>query len=76
MTDSHERLLLGLSGMRGAVSVALALAIPQDTPARDDILLLTCGAAGNVVRMIPPLVVTADQIDEGLGLWREAVASV
>jgi 4-aminobutyrate aminotransferase len=38
------------------------------------LLLLTCGAAGNVVRMIPPLVVNADQIDEALALWREAVS--
>jgi 4-aminobutyrate aminotransferase len=37
------------------------------------LLLLTCGAAGNVVRMIPPLVVNADQIDEALTLWRQAV---
>jgi 4-aminobutyrate aminotransferase len=37
------------------------------------LLLLTCGAAGNVVRMIPPLVVDADQIDEALTLWRQAV---
>src|SRR5207237_1002480 len=34
VTDPHERLLLGLSGMRGAVSVAAALAIPQDVPPR------------------------------------------
>jgi 4-aminobutyrate aminotransferase len=40
------------------------------------LLLLTCGAAFNVVRMIPPLVVTADQIDEALTLWRQALAAV
>jgi 4-aminobutyrate aminotransferase len=38
------------------------------------LLLLTCGAAGNVIRMIPPLVVNADQIDEALTLWREALS--
>ncbi|WP_149263655.1 aspartate aminotransferase family protein [Actinomadura sp. K4S16] len=38
------------------------------------LLLLTCGAYGNVVRMIPPLVITGDQIDDGLALWAEAVA--
>jgi 4-aminobutyrate aminotransferase len=37
------------------------------------LLLLTCGAAGNVVRMIPPLIVSADQIDEGVELWRTAL---
>jgi 4-aminobutyrate aminotransferase len=38
------------------------------------LLLLTCGPFGNVVRMIPPLVVTAEQVDEGVALWREAVS--
>ncbi len=37
------------------------------------LLLLTCGPFGNVVRMIPPLIVTAEQIDEGVALWQEAV---
>ncbi|MDA3645494.1 aspartate aminotransferase family protein [Saccharopolyspora indica] len=37
------------------------------------LLLLTCGPHGNVVRMIPPLIVTGDQIDEALRLWGEAV---
>jgi 4-aminobutyrate aminotransferase len=38
------------------------------------LLLLTCGAHGNVVRMIPPLVVTAEQVDDGVALWADAVA--
>ncbi|WP_141584208.1 aspartate aminotransferase family protein [Actinomadura sp. WMMA1423] len=38
------------------------------------LLLLTCGAFGNVVRMIPPLIVTGEQIDDGLALWAQAVA--
>jgi 4-aminobutyrate aminotransferase len=37
------------------------------------LLLLTCGAYGNVVRMIPPLIVTADQVDEALELFDVAV---
>jgi 4-aminobutyrate aminotransferase len=40
------------------------------------LLLLTCGAQGQVVRMIPALVVNGEQIDEGLRLWRESVAAV
>lgn len=39
------------------------------------LLLLTCGAHGNVVRMIPPLVVDAPQIDEAIAIWAEAVTS-
>jgi 4-aminobutyrate aminotransferase len=39
------------------------------------LLLLTCGAHGNVVRMIPPLVVDATQVDEAVQIWSEAVAA-
>lgn len=38
------------------------------------LLLLTCGPFGNVVRMIPPLIVSEDQVDEGLNLWTQALA--
>jgi 4-aminobutyrate aminotransferase len=38
------------------------------------LLLLTCGAYGNVVRMIPPLIVTGEQVDDALGIWSHAVA--
>jgi 4-aminobutyrate aminotransferase len=37
------------------------------------LLLLTCGPFGNVVRMIPALIVTAEQVDEGVALWSAAV---
>jgi len=37
------------------------------------LLLLTCGAWGNVVRMIPPLVVTAEHVREAVGIWADAV---
>lgn len=40
------------------------------------LLLLTCGAFANVVRMIPPLVVTSEQVDQALEIWADAVASV
>ncbi|GAA4771725.1 aspartate aminotransferase family protein [Citricoccus nitrophenolicus] len=38
------------------------------------LLMLTCGAYMNVVRMIPPLVVTAEEIDEGLAIWSDVLA--
>ncbi|TCK26497.1 aspartate aminotransferase family protein [Pseudonocardia endophytica] len=41
--------------------------------AAQGLLLLTCGVQGNVVRMIPPLVVTSEQVDEGLALWTKAL---
>ena len=37
------------------------------------LLLLTCGTYGNVVRWIPPLIVTEGQIDEALELFGSAL---
>jgi 4-aminobutyrate aminotransferase len=48
----------------------------QQEAARRGLLLLTCGAWGQVVRFIPALVVTADEIDEAAGIWADAVSSV
>jgi 4-aminobutyrate aminotransferase len=41
--------------------------------AEEGLLLLTCGTFNNVVRWIPPLVVTEAQIEEGLSLFRNAL---
>ena len=38
-----------------------------------DLLLLTCGTYENVIRWIPPLIVTQSQIDEALGIFEEAL---
>ena len=38
-----------------------------------NLLLLTCGSYGNVIRWIPPLVVTAEQIDEALVQFKNAL---
>ncbi|MGH3388242.1 MAG: aspartate aminotransferase family protein, partial [Actinomadura sp.] len=48
----------------------------QQEAAERGLLLLTCGAHGNVVRMIPPLVVDATQIDEAVRIWADAVTAV
>jgi len=38
----------------------------QQTAISEGLLLLTCGGFGNVVRIIPALVVTDDEVAEGL----------
>lgn len=48
----------------------------QQEAARRGLLLLTCGAWGQVVRFIPALVVDADQVDEAVGIWADAVSAV
>lgn len=37
------------------------------------LLLLSCGAYGQVVRLIPPLVVAEDQVDQAVGIFAEAL---
>jgi 4-aminobutyrate aminotransferase len=45
----------------------------QQAAADQGLLLLTCGPFGNVVRMIPPLVVTAPQVEDAVRMWAAAV---
>ena len=40
-----------------------------------DLLLLTCGTYGNVIRWIPPLVVTLEQIEIALDIFDRAVTA-
>lgn len=51
VTGKRERFIIGVGGMRGAVSVALALAVPTDVAGRDEILLLTSGTV--LVTLVP-----------------------
>ena len=48
----------------------------QQEAAKNGLLLLTCGAYGQVVRFIPALVVTEAQVDEAAGIWADSVAAV
>ncbi|MBO0828265.1 MAG: aspartate aminotransferase family protein [Streptosporangiales bacterium] len=47
----------------------------QRAAGENGLLLLTCGVHGNVVRMIPALVVDTEQVDTAVEIWGEAVAS-
>ena len=40
------------------------------------LLLLSCGTYDNTVRWIPPLNVTSEQINEGLGIFEDALKEV
>jgi 4-aminobutyrate aminotransferase len=44
--------------------------------ADEGLLILTCGPAHNVVRWVPPLNVTADEIDEGLGIFARVLEAL
>jgi 4-aminobutyrate aminotransferase len=45
----------------------------QQAAADAGLLLLTCGTYGNVVRFLPPLVVDAEQVEEGSQIFAAAV---
>jgi 4-aminobutyrate aminotransferase len=47
----------------------------QATCLENGLILLTCGSYANVIRWIPPLVVTQDQLDEALEVFAHAVAA-
>lgn len=60
---------------QGQPDGATAAAIQQEA-ARRGLLLLTCGPWGEVVRFIPALVVTEEQVREAIDLWEASVAAV
>jgi 4-aminobutyrate aminotransferase-like enzyme len=73
----------GIGEVRG-LGPMLALELQQRTPDRAKatvdaafdrgLLLLSCGLYGNVIRLLPPLTITDEDLDEGLGLLDEALA--
>lgn len=58
---------------RPAPEIASAL---KTEAARRGLLLLTCGSYGNVVRVMVPLTIPDDQLDEGLDIFEDALAAV
>ncbi|AKU16308.1 aspartate aminotransferase family protein [Luteipulveratus mongoliensis] len=48
----------------------------QQEAAKRGLLLLTCGAWSQVVRFIPALVVSEQEVDEAAGLWAETIDAV
>jgi 4-aminobutyrate aminotransferase len=58
----------------GEANADAALAV-QQAAVKENLLLLTCGARGNVVRIIPALVVTEEEISLGLKALGAALAA-
>jgi 4-aminobutyrate aminotransferase-like enzyme len=40
---------------------------------QDGLILLTCGSYGNVVRWIPPLIISDSHLDEALKIFQRAL---
>ena len=78
-----------IGDVRGlGLMIGVEFTAPDGTPAKDlakavvkgclkrHLLLLTCGPWDNTVRWIPPLVVTREQIEEALAIFKEAVEEI
>jgi 4-aminobutyrate aminotransferase len=74
----------GIGEVRG-LGPMLALELEERSPDRAKavveaafergLLLLSCGLYGNVLRLLPPLTISDEELDEGLGLLDEALAA-
>jgi 4-aminobutyrate aminotransferase/(S)-3-amino-2-methylpropionate transaminase len=40
------------------------------------LILLACGSHGNIIRVLMPLVITEDQLEKGLGIMEEGLATL
>jgi len=71
-----QGLMLGIEFIAddGAPDAQLVNQVTAECEARG-LLVLTCGSYGQVVRLIPPLIVTREQIDDGLTRFADAVTA-
>ncbi len=66
-------LMIGLEFMRdGAPAAGLVDRIATNALAHD-LLLLSCGVEGNVIRLIPPLTIPEAELDAGLDILEAAI---
>jgi 4-aminobutyrate aminotransferase len=70
-------LMIGVefTGSDGGPATGLAKAVAKGCLKRR-LMLLTCGPWDNTVRWIPPLIVTEEQVEEGVAIFQDALAEV
>jgi 4-aminobutyrate aminotransferase/(S)-3-amino-2-methylpropionate transaminase len=66
----------GSTGPSGPAPDATATAAVAKAAHELGLLLLTCGTYGNVIRLLPPLVISDEELDRGLGLLEQAFATL
>jgi 4-aminobutyrate aminotransferase len=59
----------------GSPDAARTAAVMEHCLRKNHLVLMSCGADGNVVRFMPPLVVSEQQIDEALAAFDKALAA-
>lgn len=64
----------GIGGMIGVeLRDKVAAEAVQDRCLADGVIVLTCGPDGNVLRLIPPLTMSDDELDHGLAVLEQAL---
>ena len=71
-----EMVVPGESGPNGPAPDANTTGLVAKAAHESGLLLLTCGTYGNVIRLLPPLVITDDELDRGLSLLEQAFADL
>jgi 4-aminobutyrate aminotransferase-like enzyme len=59
----------------GTADAARTAAVMKHCLDENHVVLMSCGAEGNVIRFMPPLVVREDEIDRALGAFDAALAA-
>jgi 4-aminobutyrate aminotransferase/(S)-3-amino-2-methylpropionate transaminase len=71
-----ELVVPGETGPGGPVPDPAATAAVARAAHELHLLLLTCGTYGNVIRLLPPLIISDDELDRGLKLLEQAFATL
>jgi 4-aminobutyrate aminotransferase/(S)-3-amino-2-methylpropionate transaminase len=71
-----ELVVPGETGAWGPVPDAAATAAVAKAAHELGLLLLTCGTYGNVIRLLPPLIIADEELDRGLTLLDQAFATL
>jgi 4-aminobutyrate aminotransferase/(S)-3-amino-2-methylpropionate transaminase len=66
----------GEDGPFGPVPDPVATGVVAKAAHEAGLLLLTCGTWGNVIRLLPPLIISGDELDRGLTLLEQAFATL
>ncbi len=71
-----EVVIPGEDGPAGPAPDAAATAAVASAAHELGLLLLTCGTYGNVIRLLPPLIISDEELDRGLTLLEQAFSTV
>ncbi|WP_250008113.1 4-aminobutyrate--2-oxoglutarate transaminase [Actinoplanes sp. M2I2] len=71
-----EVVIPGEDGAAGPAPDAASTAAVAKAAHELGLLLLTCGTYGNVIRLLPPLVISDEELDRGLSLLEQAFSTL